>query len=77
MDDCLTSIGTKETLEEKNEVFERYLRCWKMVETMRDRPTVNRRDLINEIFKDNLDELGAWNRWIAHETDRSSPHTLR
>eukprot|EP01125_Pyxidicula_operculata_P011959 TRINITY_DN3919_c0_g1_i1.p1 TRINITY_DN3919_c0_g1~~TRINITY_DN3919_c0_g1_i1.p1 ORF type:complete len:479 (-),score=51.06 TRINITY_DN3919_c0_g1_i1:75-1511(-) len=41
-------------------ILEKYSRLWRLMENLRDHPYVNRRDLINVIFKDNVAELDQY-----------------
>lgn len=57
METIVKEAGEKIDATEKARVFEKYLRFWAMIEILSEREWINRRDLINEVFRDFVAEL--------------------
>lgn len=57
MELLIKEASEKFDIEEKARVFEKYLRFWSMIRILSETQCINRRDLINEVFKDYVSEL--------------------
>jgi len=60
MELLIKEASEKNENSDKARVFEKYLRFWNMIEILSERHCINRRDLINEVFKNYVFELDQY-----------------